>query len=201
MTAAYRGHLPILRALLDRKDIVLDAVNTEHGYTAFHQACFMGTAFHLACFMGHADCAVELARRGCDTTLRAKNGATGLDIAKLYERTTVLERLRTYVLEQLRQSRDSGSAATDAVLALTTVFLLAEQHASQAWREDMRELLEGGGASAVDRRVEVMETKTGNKMQTTALIQAVSFNQHAVVELLLEYNANLNLASGCGTTP
>jgi hypothetical protein len=84
MTSAVRGHLPILRTLLHLKAIAIDAVDPEHGCTAFHYACIND----------HADCAVELARRGCDTTLRAKNGMTGKDMAECEKHTAVLEGLR-----------------------------------------------------------------------------------------------------------
>ena len=59
MEAAACGHLPIMRTLLDRKDIAIDAVHTETGFTAFHYACVQD----------QADCAMQLARCGCDMTL------------------------------------------------------------------------------------------------------------------------------------
>ena len=49
----------------------------------------------------------------------------------------------------------------------------------------LRELLDGGGASAVDERTEVTCAATGEKVKVTALIAAASYNQHATVELLL----------------
>eukprot|EP01047_Picozoa_sp_COSAG01_P087258 COSAG01_NODE_19999_length_977_cov_0.662870_1_plen_81_part_10 len=42
---------------------------------------------------------------------------------------------------------------------------------------------------------------TGQKFRTTALILAVSYNQHGAVELLLEHGAKPNLADSRGFTP
>ena len=92
MAAAVQGQLHMLRTLLDRKDIAIDAVHTETGFTAFHYACFKGDT----------DCAVQLARRGCDMTLRAQNGMTGKQLAEDSKHTAVLEGLRALVVEQLR---------------------------------------------------------------------------------------------------
>ena len=65
----------------------------------------------------------------------------------------------------------------------------------------LRELLDGGGASLVDERTKVMVEETGEKFETTALIQAVNNDQHSAVELLLEHNASPNMADCCGYTP
>jgi ankyrin repeat protein len=70
--AAGRGHLPILQTLLGREGIAINAVRPGGEVTAFH----------FACAKGHADCAVELARRGCDMTLRTQSGATGKQLAE-----------------------------------------------------------------------------------------------------------------------
>ena len=63
----------------------------------------------------------------------------------------------------------------------------------------LRELLDGGRASVVNERTEVMDT--GEKVQTTALIAAVGRDQHAAVELLLERNANPNIPTSRDITP
>ena len=57
----------------------------------------------------------------------------------------------------------------------------------------LRVLLDGGGASVVNERTEVTNKATGKKFLSTALIQAVMYDQHTAVELLLEGKANLNL--------
>jgi ankyrin repeat protein len=188
MVAAARGHLSILQTLINRDTIAVDAARSNDG----------GTAFHLACLKGQAECAAELVRHGCDTTLWSKNSSTGLDLAKLYKHTAVLDGLRAHVLEQLRQSRDSGSVATDSVLALAVEFLLVA--AKNGMCEEMHELLDAGGASMVNERTVVMGKQTGVK-ETTALIQAVNHDQNAAVELLLEHKANPNLADSTGSTP
>ena len=194
MHAAVLGQLPILQTLLDRKDIVIDAVDSKDSFTAFHTACFSG----------QAGCAVELARHGCNTKLRTNSGLTGKDIAEdmkqLSEHAAVLQGLRTHVLEQLRQSRDSSSAP-DCVLALATEFLYSATKDGNC--KEMRELLDVGGASIVDERTQGTEEETGEKFQTTALFGAAVNNQQAAVELLLEHSANPNVTTsrGYGTTP
>ena len=47
--------------------------------------------------------------------------------------------------------------------------------------DKLRELLDGGGASVVDERTEVTGKETGEKFQTTALLQAVAYDQQAAV--------------------
>ena len=91
MCAASGGRLGlrILQTLLDRKDIAINDTELEHD----------ATAFHYACSKGNADCAVELARRGCDMTLRTKRGETGTEVAERMKRTAVLEGLRAHVLD------------------------------------------------------------------------------------------------------
>jgi hypothetical protein len=103
MEAAIGGRLPILRTLLDRKAIAIDAVEPDAGLTAFH----------CACFSGHADCATELARRGCDMTLRTKDGETGKQLAERLKHTAVLAGLRALVVEQLRTRQQSNEASDD----------------------------------------------------------------------------------------
>eukprot|EP01046_Picozoa_sp_COSAG06_P026679 COSAG06_NODE_2308_length_7109_cov_7.230385_4_plen_697_part_00 len=214
MEAAARGHLLILRTLLDRKDIVIDAVNTDSGCTAFHWACGNG----------NADCAVELARRGCDMTLRTKDGETGKDIAEHLKHTAVLEELRALVVEQLRATQSSdavhdkqGDVSSLAPLVTARKLCIAAQNGDC---DKLRELLDGtGGAplpSVVNERTEhewteLTEMETGEKVKTTALIQAVAYEQYAAVELLLEHkanpnlpnlhSANPNLSSSLGVTP
>ena len=65
----------------------------------------------------------------------------------------------------------------------------------------LRELLDGGGASVVNERTKVMVEGTGEKVETTALIQATGNGQHAAVELLLERKADPNRADSTGYTP
>jgi ankyrin repeat protein len=193
--AATAGRLRILQTLLDRKDIAIDAVNPETGFTAFHYACFYG----------HADCAVELARRGCDMTLRTKDGETGKDIAEREQHTAVLAGLRALVVEQLCAKRQPSDALNDQQQAESLPVMTAVHELRLAVENGdcgkLRELLHGGGASIVDEKTEVVDTGTGEKVQTTALYQAVGFNQHAAVELLLEYRASPNLADSTGITP
>ena len=64
----------------------------------------------------------------------------------------------------------------------------------------LRELLDGGGASVVDERTEIMNPETGKKFLSTALVAAVRFGQHAAVELLLECGAKPNLTDSYGYT-
>eukprot|EP01046_Picozoa_sp_COSAG06_P072191 COSAG06_NODE_21006_length_773_cov_1.283383_2_plen_134_part_01 len=64
----------------------------------------------------------------------------------------------------------------------------------------LRELLDGGGASAVDERTEVTCAATGEKVKVTALIAAASYNQHGTVELLLEHGANPSVPDSDGMT-
>ena len=40
------------------------------------------SAFHYACSQGNADCALTLAKVGCDITLRDINGETGKEIRR-----------------------------------------------------------------------------------------------------------------------
>jgi ankyrin repeat protein len=167
------GHLPILQTLLKQQVIAIDAVEPQQGYTAYHYACHKG----------RANCAVELVRRGCDTQLWSKNGHTGKEVAERSEHTAVIEGLRTHVLEQLRESRDSDGTAKQSVLALAAEFLGAAAEHGDC--QGMRELLDGGGASVVNVEANCLDGETIDKAQTTVLIQAVVYNQHAAVELLL----------------
>eukprot|EP01046_Picozoa_sp_COSAG06_P024043 COSAG06_NODE_1939_length_8024_cov_83.073186_6_plen_990_part_00 len=192
MTAANGGRLPILRTLLDRKAIAIDAVYPETGCTAFH----------LACFQGHVDCAVELARCGCDMTLRIKHGETGKQLAERMKHTAVLEGLRALVAEQLQTTQQSNSrdnAASDNLQKTNAhELLIAARHGDC---DKLRELLDGGGASVVNQRTEVTGKKTGEKLQTTALLEAAALGYHAAVELLLENGADPSLAGSRGDTP
>ena len=65
--------------------------------------CSDNTAFHCACLIGDAcvDCVELLVRAGCDTSLRAKNGETGKDIAERLGNTAVLYKLRSLMLENM----------------------------------------------------------------------------------------------------
>eukprot|EP01046_Picozoa_sp_COSAG06_P042589 COSAG06_NODE_5448_length_3477_cov_10.886027_1_plen_891_part_01 len=214
MDAALAGHLHILRTLLDRKGIAIDAVEPETG----------STAFHAACLNGHADCAVQLARRGCDMTLRTRNGATGKQLAERKNHTAVLAGLRALVVEQLRAMQQSNDAVIDqrqenslAAAAAAKQKMNArakDQLAAQATARELciaassgdcgklRELLESGGASAVDERTEAIAAdEAGQKVQVTALYQAVGCDQHATVALLLEHGASPNIADSRGNTP
>jgi ankyrin repeat protein len=195
MEAAIGGHLPILRTLLDRKDIAINDTELEHD----------ATAFHLACGNDKPDCAVELARRGCDMTLRTKDGETGKDIVERMKRTAVLEGLRALVVEQLQTKRQPSDAVNDqqqqeSLPVAGTAALQLRLAAQEGDCGKLRELLDGGGASVVDARTEVMDA-TGEKYETTTLIQAVRYGQHAAVELLLERKANPNLPHTLGSTP
>jgi hypothetical protein len=107
MHAAGGGCLSILRTLLDRKATAIDAVGTVHGYTAFH----------CACVTGNAECAVELARRGCNMDLRDTQGLTGLDLARqeghslLITRCKLVQKLAQRKAQQQSGSSDESSAA------------------------------------------------------------------------------------------
>ena len=70
-TAAAAGHLAILELLLDAKANV-DAVTEATG----------SSAYHFACAEGHGECAAALEAAGCDTSLRAKDGRTGAQLAE-----------------------------------------------------------------------------------------------------------------------
>jgi hypothetical protein len=176
---------------------------------------------------------VELARRGCDTTLRTKHGETGKDIAEREEHTAVLEGLRALAVRHEQQTqttqkererekrrekneKQSRLRANSTTTAHTANLLTAQDTALElreaAQKGDcdkLRELLDGGGASVVDERTELMDwlcaarvtcDVTGEKIKVTALDQAVAYEQHAVVELLLERKANPNLADSSGFT-
>ena len=71
MMAAQEGHLPIVKTLLQHDDAAINAID-------------MGdySAFHLACFYANTDCALILAKHGCDMTLRNDNGETGKEMAE-----------------------------------------------------------------------------------------------------------------------
>ena len=153
MTAAGSGLLPILRTLLDRKAIAIDAAEPDAGLTAFHYACAAR----------NADCAVELARRGCDMTLKNKYGMTGKETTEHEKHTAVLAGLRALVAEQLR-----------ATMAEVDKLCFAAQTGDCG---KLRELLDGDGASLVNKRTEIMDLETGEKVRVTALIQAVHHGQ------------------------
>jgi ankyrin repeat protein len=228
MEAAARGHLSILRTLLDRTAIAIDAVHPESG----------GTAFHMACIQDHADCAVELARHGCEMT-RAESGETGKQIAERMEHTAVLAGLRTLAVEQpeaKQQSNDGDDQPQEGwvhelaksimppapvldmmmtqfrtvpVETMTAIELSALELRCAAQMGDLdttRKLLEDSSvcastASLVNERTETTDAETGKKVRVTALVQAVADNQHAVVKLLLDHNADPNLPTSLGETP
>eukprot|EP01046_Picozoa_sp_COSAG06_P005184 COSAG06_NODE_228_length_19725_cov_8.167839_18_plen_274_part_00 len=171
MAAAGRDRLRILRTLLDRDTIAIDAVSTEHG----------GTAFHCACAKGQANCAVELARRGCDMTLRVrgKGGMTGKEMAENLKHTAVLAGLRALVVEKLRakQALAENTHPMPFIAAVTARDLRGAVEAGDCGR--LRELLDGGGASEVDKRTEVTCPETGEKFGSTALIYAVGYVRSA----------------------
>eukprot|EP01046_Picozoa_sp_COSAG06_P045145 COSAG06_NODE_6195_length_3054_cov_8.894078_1_plen_800_part_00 len=198
------GKLHILRTLLNH-EANINAVDPKN-------YC---TAFHCACLKDQADCAVELARRGCDMTLRTKRGETGKDIAERRKHTAVLAGLRALVVEQLRakqqsndadnlqleggcglQSNDAADDQQQADSSLPPAMAMAARALRVAAQKGdcgkLRELLDGGGASVVNERTEGTNTKTG-KVQTTALVEAVTYGQHAAVDLLLAFGANPNL--------
>jgi ankyrin repeat protein len=79
MNEAGAGSLAGVRLLLARR-AALDCAELVSGFTAFH----------LACLQGHADVAEALVRAGCDTTLRAKNGRTGREVAMQLGHTAVV---------------------------------------------------------------------------------------------------------------
>jgi hypothetical protein len=100
MEGASRGHLEILQTLLGNEtSSAMDAVRPTDN----------GTAFYYACLKDHAECAVELARHGCDMKLRAKDGMTGEEIAQHKKHTAVLEGLRVLALQKLRKELPKGS--------------------------------------------------------------------------------------------
>jgi hypothetical protein len=87
MAAAESGSLAGVRLLLARR-VALDCTFPVFHWLGLDWTGF--TAFHCACINGHADVAVALMRAGCDTTLRAKNGKTGREMAMKQGHTVVV---------------------------------------------------------------------------------------------------------------
>eukprot|EP01045_Picozoa_sp_COSAG04_P016469 COSAG04_NODE_1377_length_7013_cov_1.709141_6_plen_601_part_00 len=96
--AAERGNPAILELLMDG-GAEIDKVNTDKGnnMTAFHYACGLGPPNSDA----HADCVAMLAQRGCDMTVKTKQGLTGLQFARRQGRKHIVERMRAFVAERL----------------------------------------------------------------------------------------------------
>eukprot|EP01045_Picozoa_sp_COSAG04_P023104 COSAG04_NODE_2698_length_3716_cov_4.770904_1_plen_931_part_10 len=181
MNAAHVGSLPILRMLV-KANAEVDTVDRETGFTAYHSACVNN----------QPDCAEALVRAGCDTSVTTQDGVTGRDLAQLKGNTAVLERLAA--LEQHRPSpveeEQSKVGAKDAARLLDS--------AKVGDCAMMERLIDGG----VD--VDAMSETTsvsGEKIQATALLSAVTGKQQAGVRLLLHRGANPNLADSDGTTP
>lgn len=52
------------------------------------------TVFHVACVKGQADCAAELVKAGCSTSLQGDRGNTGWDLAEQQGHTLLISRCR-----------------------------------------------------------------------------------------------------------
>ena len=88
MVAAYYGHLRILQMLLTTQSPTKVAINAA-------QPTYRFTAFHLACARGNTDCAMELVRAECDTTLLTTMGSeTGEQLAQKHGHIALVGRLR-----------------------------------------------------------------------------------------------------------
>eukprot|EP01045_Picozoa_sp_COSAG04_P000282 COSAG04_NODE_6_length_47123_cov_87.347482_5_plen_1442_part_00 len=107
--AAYKGYLSLMRLLLEYK-AQIDAPQKNGG-----------TAFHCACLNNKPDCVEALVRAGCDTTVRTKYGETGRDTAKRLSHTAVVERLRSLVTEQIKDSSNSMAPTKEALDAQVKV--------------------------------------------------------------------------------
>jgi hypothetical protein len=98
MAAAGGGRLEMVRLLLERGAAV-DAVDPDHGSTAFHQACYTN----------QADCMEELARAGCNIDLKEQYGRTGWNMAVAQGHLDVVERLRWLVRPLLPKGAVPGA--------------------------------------------------------------------------------------------
>jgi ankyrin repeat protein len=97
MLAADNGQLEVLRLLLARGAAV-DAAHPRYG----------GTAFHAACYNNHPECAEELARVGCNVSMKTNDGSTGWEIAEACGHDAVVARLRVVVAERPAHPRDGS---------------------------------------------------------------------------------------------
>eukprot|EP01045_Picozoa_sp_COSAG04_P024851 COSAG04_NODE_3168_length_3093_cov_83.308897_1_plen_862_part_10 len=97
MIAAGTDWLPLLRLLVEAKAEV-DAVEPRTGWTAFHATCVNNLP----------ECAEVLVRAGCDTSLRAKDGKTGRDMAQDQGNAAVLERLDALESAQKDEAKAGG---------------------------------------------------------------------------------------------
>ena len=124
MAAAEQGQREVLRLLLGH-GVVVDAAELDHGWTAFH----------FACFEDHADCTEALARAGCDVGLKDVNGSTGRQLAEAQGHAGVVERLRLVVAEQLRAAQAAGPEPEPAGAGGG---VLAEELAVEQYRKDKK---------------------------------------------------------------
>ena len=97
------GVTPLMNAVCNLKATTVQLLLAHGLMIGAASLCSDNTAFHCACSIGDAcvDCVELLVRAGCDTSLRAKNGETGKDIAERLGNTAVLYKLRSLMLENM----------------------------------------------------------------------------------------------------
>ncbi len=81
--AAYQGHVEILKLIVKHPqfDEIKNVMGPTNGYTPLHDAIWHG----------HTEAAKVLLDAGVDTTIRAWDGLTPLDLAKKYNYTKIIE--------------------------------------------------------------------------------------------------------------
>ena len=144
MEASAQGYLSLVRLLVEHNaDVhVVDPVN--------------GTvAFHWACANGHAECVECLVRAGCDKSVRARNGKSGLQVATDCGHTAVVDRLKALVKEQLAAATTSPFQLAVADGNLDCVEALARAGVTTGGNTDM--------SAAVKQRVAAAKKNTANR--------------------------------------
>jgi ankyrin repeat protein len=188
IAAAARGHLHILETLLKHEPDIEAVDHREHGQE---------TAYHKACSSGHADCAVALARAGCDTEYVNGDLMTGTTLADSNGHSEVLDKLRAMVLEQLQMSRDPN-ASHHAIVRhheqLATEFLVRDSINDKIGL--MYRLLKAGAdpdkvVRLASLCIEVTDSYPFE--EATPLMAAAFSGRHSAIQLLLEYEADINL--------
>ena len=169
MEAAASGFLDLLRLLLER-GADIDLCNPNSGDTALHSACRHN----------QPDCAEVLVLRGCDTTLRSKQGWTAEDYARDCGHTEVLQRLQ-YTASPLTQ----GARLLKAV--------------QKGDCTEIDKLLAGG--ADINELVSLPNSSGGESPQETPLIKAVSAQSEPATKLLIQRGADVNAPSKRGDTP
>jgi ankyrin repeat protein len=180
MRAALRGHLGVLKLLIER-GANLGTAETQSG----------STALHYAVQYNNPDCVEALAR--ADQAGRAMmvedcDGQTGLQLAILLKRTAVLERLKALAKQAIRHAPSDG------------VVVLAAKTGDTA---KMSEWLDCGA----DPNSMILDKRAKDKGRMTALYIALEAKHtHSrcsmqTIRLLLERGADPNMPCDLGPRP